>query len=144
MEFFWYGLFTSLCVLVVLAGWRFLRVRATGCGILLRRLPAVGVHGWRHGALRYSGDGLEFYKLRSVSPSADLRFPRTGAEVTERREPTVAEMTFMPAGVRIIELSVLDDRYELALDGHGETALTSWIESAPSARQERRFRPLDR
>ena len=144
MEFFWYGLSTSLCVLMVLAGWRFLRVRATGAGILLRKLPASGVHGWRHGALRYSGSGLEFYKLRSVSPAADIRFPRTGAEVTGRRDPAAGERAFMPASVRIVELTVDGGRYELALDGHGETALTSWIESAPSARQERRFRPLDR
>ncbi|MCK7675627.1 DUF2550 family protein [Corynebacterium pygosceleis] len=144
MEFLWYGLSTSLCVFVVLAGWRFLRVRATGSGILLRRLPADGAHGWRHGALRYSGDGIEFYKLRSVAPAPDLRFPRTGAEVTGRREPGAAETAFMPAGVRIVELAVRDRRYELALDAQSETALTAWIESAPSARQERRFRPLDR
>ncbi|MEZ2122218.1 MULTISPECIES: DUF2550 domain-containing protein [unclassified Corynebacterium] len=144
MEYFWFGLSTSLCVVAVLAGWRFLRVRATGSGVLLRKMPANGIHGWRHGALRYTGNALEYYKLRSVSPRSDILFPRSGVEVSGRRELTEAELSFMPEGVRVIELSVAGRNYELALDGRGETALTSWIESAPSVRQERSYRPLDR
>lgn len=44
---------------VLLAVWRFLTLRSRGTTILLRRLPASGVHGWRHGTIRYNGDDLE-------------------------------------------------------------------------------------
>ena len=123
---------------VLLALWRFLTLRSRGQSVLLRRLPATGVHGWRHGTLRYDGDELRYYKLRSISPRADHVFHRQLLEFLETRDVAAAEQGFMAEDLRIATLS--DEQgvhYEFALDTHGLMALTAWVESAPDIRHER-------
>lgn len=122
---------------VLLAAWRFFTLRSRGTSVILRRLPAAGPHGWRHGTIRYNGDDLEYFKLRSLSPSADLVFHRKTVEFHGMRGMTPEEAEFMAPGLQIFEIAVGDVHYELALDAHGSMALTAWVESAPDVRQER-------
>lgn len=130
--------FVVLAVLaVLLAAWRFATLRSRGTRVLLRRLPASGVHGWRHGTLRYHGEDLEYFKLRSISPAADLVFHRQDLEFHEPREMTPEEAAFMEEGLSIATLCDDGTHYELALDTHGLMAITAWIESAPDARHQR-------
>lgn len=126
-------LFISLCVLVaLLALWRFLAYRANGTQALIRRLPAKGSHGWRHGVIRYRGEMIDFYKLRSVSPSPDVTFERHGFSLKGRRDQTAFEQRFMEPGVRILVVDTRRGEFEWALDRHAEMALLAWVESAPT------------
>lgn len=122
---------------IILAAIRFLTLRSRGTAVLVRVLPAEGVHGWRHGVLRYNGDEVEFFKLRSVSPSADLRFNRLDIELLGHRTISDAEASFMSDAMRAVHIEVKGKEYEICCDTHGEMALSAWIESAPSKRAER-------
>lgn len=131
-----------LIVLVVLVMcslgmWRFIMLRSQGCCVVLRRMPAEGVHGWRHGIINYRSDHLSYYKLRSLSPVADLVVNRNEVSVTGRRPMAEAEASFLPEGVNIVSIKVGEQEYEMAAQPGAEMALTAWVEAAPSARQER-------
>lgn len=137
MEIVAWVLIVFAVLAVLLAIWRFLTLRSRGTTILLRSLPASGVHGWRHGTVRYDGDDLEYFKLRSLSPKANHVFTRQRLEFHEPRQMTAAEAAFMPEGMSIATLCEEGKHYEIALDLHSLMALTAWIESAPHERKER-------
>ncbi|MCF4006965.1 DUF2550 domain-containing protein [Corynebacterium uropygiale] len=127
-------------VVLVLCGlgmWRFFMLRSQGSTVVLRRMPAEGVHGWRHGIINYRADHLSYYKLRSLSPVADLVVHRSDVSVSGHRPMAEAEASFLPEGMHILQLSVNGQDYEMAAQPEAEMALTAWVESAPSARQER-------
>lgn len=119
---------------VIMAMWRFLFIRSVGTAVVIRRLPARGEHGWRYGRVRYTGSRLVFYQLRSLSPLADLKLPRRSSEILTHRDLSDREQRLMPRGARIVEFRADGRRFEMACNSRGETALTSWIESAPNAR----------
>lgn len=137
MEIVTWVLIVFAVLAVLLAIWRFLTLRSRGSTVLLRSLPASGAHGWRHGRIRYNGDDLEYFKLRSLSPMADQVFTRQRLEFHEPRTMTPEEAGFMSEGLSIATLCDAGTHYEIALDQHGLMALTAWIESAPHQRQER-------
>lgn len=113
-----------------------------GMAAILRDLPAVGGHGWRHGVLRYRGDEARFYRLSSLRLWPDRRLGRRGLEVVARRAPRGDEFDLMTEETVVLEL--LDATadaprgYELALDRGALTAFLSWVESRPSPRSRRR------
>lgn len=137
MEIVYWVLVVIAVLAVLLAVWRFLTLRSRGQTILLRRLPASGVHGWRHGTIRYNGDDLEYFKLRSISPMADRVFNRQHLEFHEPRTVSPDEAQFMSRDLSIATLGHEGALYEIALDQHGLMALTAWVESAPDIRHER-------
>lgn len=116
----------------LLAFWRFLTKRAGGTQVIMRRLPAKESHGWRHGVIRYKGDMLEFYKLRSLSPHPDIVLRRDELVLNGRREKTGAEQKFMEERTRIVQLKSSTRQCEWALNSHAEMALLAWLESAPT------------
>ncbi|WP_162287288.1 DUF2550 domain-containing protein [Corynebacterium urinipleomorphum] len=125
--------------IVLLAGalWRFLTVRNNGTPALMRTLPAAGTHGWRHGIAVYSGETMRFFKLRSMSFSADLELDRSALTITGNRDATETERDFMP-GVEVVVLVSSDSaEHEFALNRRAAMALISWVESAPDSRQVR-------
>ncbi len=119
------------------AAWRFASVRNSGSMAMMRVLPAQGVHGWRHGVVRYDGDVLRFYKLRSLSFSSDESIDRRGMQFGGFRDVAEGEREFMPDIGHVLQVSGPDGDFEFAADRHTEMGLVSWIESAPDARQER-------
>ena len=134
---------TGVLLLIVLA--LIIRLWTLGQGgmaAILRDIPAVGGHGWRHGVLRYRGDEARFYRLSSLRLWPDRRLGRRGLEVVSRRAPRGDEFDLMTEETVVLEL--LDATadaprgYELALDRGALTAFLSWVESRPSPRSRRR------
>ena len=63
---------------------------------------------------------------------------RLATEIVGRREITEKERAFMEPNMHVIELCHRQkERWEVALDSQGDTAMVSWLESAPSARRDR-------
>ncbi|ERS38699.1 MULTISPECIES: DUF2550 domain-containing protein [Corynebacterium] len=137
------GSFLPVCVLLALvfvaglAAWRFFTLRSKGNAVIARRLPAKGTHGWRHGRIVCDGQQLNMYKLRSLSPSADVILERQELTLHRQRSVTDAEGSFMSSSLQVLEVSTPDDHFELAVDNATAMALCSWLESAPDSRQER-------
>lgn len=133
------GVIIALVLLFLLAGalWRFARVRGSGARAMVRELPAEGVHGWRHGVMRYEGEELQFYKLRSMSFHHDYLLDRRGVHFEGFRDVTDAEREFMPDIAHILMFESPAGDFEFAADKHTEMGLISWIESGPDERRER-------
>ena len=56
-----------LLVVVVALSYRLWKLRQVGgTAAILRDVPAVGGHGWRHGVIRYRGGEAGFYRLSSL------------------------------------------------------------------------------
>lgn len=134
---------TGVLLLIVLALIiRLWNLGQGGMAAILRDIPAVGGHGWRHGVLRYRGDEAQFYRLSSLRLWPDRRLGRRGLEVVSRRAPRGDEFDLMTEETVVLEL--LDTTadaprgYELALDRGALTAFLSWVESRPSPRSRRR------
>ena len=134
-----------LALLVSVLGYRLWNLRQGGTAAILRDIPAVGGHGWRHGVVRYHGGEAEFYRLSSLRWWPDRRLSRRGLDISSRRPPRGDEFDIMTDEIVILELrdSATDkpDRrrgYELALDRGALTAFLSWLESRPSPRARRR------
>lgn len=131
-----------LLLAVLLLAFRLWKMRQGGTAAILRDIPAVGGHGWRHGVIRYRGDEARFYRLSSVRLWPDRRLSRRGLEVTSRRAPRGDEVDIMTEETVVLELQDANgDRlrgYEVALDRGALTAFLSWVESSPSPRARRR------
>ena len=112
-----------------------------GTAAILRDIPAVGGHGWRHGVIRYRGDEAQFYRLSSLRLWPDRRLGRRGLEVISRRAPRGDEFDIMTEETVVLELrdttGMQDRGYEMALDRGALTAVLSWVESRPSPRARR-------
>lgn len=124
-------------VACLLAAWRFVALRHTGTKAVMRRLPARENRGWRHGVLRYRGERLDFFKLRSVSPKPDLTFERSGFLLKDRRDLTSLEQRFMVPERKVLVVKTSLGEFEWVLDSHAEMALLAWVESAPTQPMQR-------
>ena len=136
MEWLVWGIAMLGVAALLLAAWRFFTLRSTGTAVVWRELPGT-VGDWRHGTLRYNGDDLQFYKLRSLSPSADRVFARTRATFNGHRRPQEDDLKLLEEDSIIVQVSVGGSEFEFALDSRGAMALIAWIEAAPSSRHER-------
>lgn len=126
-----------ILAVIILAAVRFFTLRSRGTTVLLRVLPAKDSHSWRHGLVRYSGEYMEYFKLRSVLPRANLRFNRLDITLNGIRSLDDDEASFMPASSQVMGISVHGKDYEIASDAHGIMALNAWVEAAPSKRKEK-------
>ena len=129
----------AVLLLAVLAlSYRLWKLRQGGTAAILRDIPAVGGHGWRHGVIRYRGGEAGFYRLSSLRLWPDRRLSRRGLEIVSRRAPRGDEFDIMTDETAILELrDTTQDRrrgYEIALDRGALTAFLSWLESRPSPR----------
>jgi Protein of unknown function (DUF2550) len=131
-----------LLVVVVALSYRLWKLRRGGTAAILRDIPAVGGHGWRHGVMRYRGGEAVFYRLSSLRWWPDRRLSRRGLEIVARRAPRGDEFDIMTAEIVVLELrDATQDRrrgYEVALDRGALTGFLSWLESRPSPRARRR------
>ncbi|AEQ06407.1 Hypothetical protein CpMEX30_0900 [Corynebacterium pseudotuberculosis] len=126
-----------IVLVMLLAAWRFLVVRSEGSAVVIRRLPADTGRRWRHGSMRYRGETLEYFKLRSLFPKADLIINRQDVDYMGARELDPSEIRLLADGATVHSLKVRGVRYEIALDNAYSMGLVSWLESAPSRRLER-------
>ncbi len=131
-----------LLLVVVAMTYRLWKLRQGGTAAILRDIPAVGGHGWRHGVIRYRGEEAVFYQLSSMRWWPNRRLSRRGVEIVSRRSPRGDEFDIMTEEIVVLELrdSSPDRRrgYELALDRGALTAFLSWLESRPDPRSRRR------
>ena len=131
-----------LGIAVLALSFRLWKLRQGGTAAIMRDIPAVGGHGWRHGVIRYRGADAVYYRLSSVRPWPDRRLNRRGVEVVSRRPPRGDEFDIMTEEINVLELrDTTQDRragYEIALDRGALTAFQSWLESRPSPRARRR------
>jgi len=133
-----------LLLVVVALCYRLWKLRQVGgTAAILRDVPAVGGHGWRHGVMRYRGGESGFYRLSSLRWWPDRTLSRRGLEVVSRRAPRGDEFDIMTDEIVILELRdggpEFGSGYEIALDRGALTAFTSWLESRPSPRTRRRI-----
>ena len=135
-------LYAVLLSAVVALSYRLWKLRQGGTAAILRDMPAVGGHGWRHGVIRYRGGEAAFYRLSSVRLWPDRRLSRRGVEIVSRRSPRGDEFDIMTDEIVVLELhDATADRsrgFEIALDRGARTAFLSWLESRPSPRARRR------
>src|SRR6201993_1984956 len=82
----------AMVALVVVLGaavlalrYRLWKLRQGGTAGIMRDIPAVGGHGWRHGVIRYRGGEAAFYRLSSLRLWPDRRPCRRGVEIDGRR-----------------------------------------------------------
>jgi hypothetical protein len=136
------ALIVVLLLAVAALMYRLWKLRQGGTAAILRDIPAVGGHGWRHGVIRYRGGEAGFYRLSSLRLWPDRRLSRRGIEIVSRRAPRDDEYDIMTAETAILELrDAFQERrrgYEVALDRGALTAFMSWLESRPSPRTQRR------
>jgi len=139
---FMVALVSVLLLTVAALSYRLWKLRQGGTAAILRDIPAVGGHGWRHGVIRYRGDEARYYRLSSLRWWPDRRLSRRGLEVISRRTPRGDEFDIMSDAIVVLELhDTTVDRwrgYEMALDRGALTAFLSWVESSPSPRARRR------
>src|SRR3984957_17248947 len=139
----------AMVVLVVVLGaavlalsYRLWKLRQGETAAIMREIPAVGGHGWRHGVIRYRSGEAAFYRLSSLRLWPDRRLSRRGVEIVGRRAPRGDEFDIMTHEIVVLELrDTTQDRrsgYELAFDKGALTAFLSWLESRPSPRARRR------
>jgi hypothetical protein len=135
-------LIAVLGLAVLALSFRLWNLRQGGTAAIMRDIPAVGGHGWRHGVVRYRGGEAAFYRLSSVRLWPDRRLSRRGIEIVSRRSPRGDEFDIMTDEIVVLELrDTSQDRrwgYEIALDRGALTGFLSWLESRPSPRARRR------
>ena len=85
-------------------GYRLWKLRQGGTAAILRDIPAVGGHGWRHGVIRYRGGEAGFYRLSSLRWWPDRRLSRRGLEIVSRRAPRGDEFDIMTEEIVVLEL----------------------------------------
>ena len=136
------ALIAVLGLAVLALSYRLWKLGQGGTAAIMRDIPAVGGHGWRHGVIRYRGGEAAFYRLRSVRLWPDRRISRRGTEIISRRSPRGDEFDIMSEQIVVVELrDASQDRrgsYEIALDRGALTAFLSWLESRPSPRARHR------
>ena len=130
-----------LCGAVFALSYRLWELRQGGTAAILRDIPAVDGHGWRHGVVRFRGGEAAFYRLSSVRLWPDRRLSRRGLEIVARRSPRGDEFDIMTAEIAVLELhDAGQDRragFEIALDRGALTAFLAWLEARPSPRARR-------
>jgi Protein of unknown function (DUF2550) len=93
----------AVLLLAVLAlSYRLWKLRQGGTAAIMRDIPAVGGHGWRHGVIHYRGGEAAFYRLSSVRLWPDRRLSRRGIEIVSRRSPRGDEFDIMTAEIVVL------------------------------------------
>lgn len=137
MEYLFGGCVVLALIVAALGAWRFFALRAKGTPVVIRRLPAKGLHGWRHGIFRYDAGHIRYYKLRSLSPMPDVVFVRHLLDYRGSRTVTSGEESFLPYRGNIIIFNHDGTDYEAQFHSRGGLAFSAWIESAPDSRMDR-------
>ena len=142
MEEVFFTLMVVIAGLLLLAiGWRYFVVRTKGIAVSLRPAEdSVDGHHWRHGVMVFSMHNARCYSVPSLRPYANKRFSRHDIQILGRRDATEAEFAKL-GPVRIMLIDVAGKQYQLGVTRAVDTALVSWIESAPDIRMERLSAP---
>jgi Protein of unknown function (DUF2550) len=80
---------------------------------------------------RYAGDGLEWYRVFSLSPRPKQVVARRDLVIRGRRRPQGAEAMALLPGAVAVECGVDGRTVELAMSPDAMTGLLAWLEAAP-------------
>lgn len=131
------ALVVAALVAVVLA-WRRLRaLRVGGVDVALRLRKDERGRGWHLGVGHYRGEEFAWYRVLSLRSGPNLVMNRRHVEISQRREPTLAETYVVPAGATVLDVVGRASEVELAMGGDALTGFLSWLESAPPGRSVR-------
>ncbi len=93
-------------------------------------------HAWALGLGRYSADGLQWFRLFSLSHRPRRTFARERLTIASRRAPHAAEAIVLPPGAIVLEcrLRTFSGRIrevEIAMSESAVTGFLAWLESVP-------------
>jgi hypothetical protein len=124
-----------LILVAIVLAWSALRrlklLREGGVHVALRRRIDDSGRGWLLGVGRYRGDEFVWYRVLSVRSGPDQVIPRIGLQISDRRQPEVAEHYAMPTEATVLRCRDNDIEIELAMNGEALTGFLSWLEAAP-------------
>jgi hypothetical protein len=91
--------------------------------------------GWLLGLGRYAGDGLEWFRIFSLSPRPKRVWARQTLSFAERRQPEGVEQLSLYPGHVVIRCETPAGSIELALGSSSLMGFQSWLESGPPGAQ---------
>ncbi len=91
--------------------------------------------GWTLGVARYTGDGLEWFRVFSLAPRPRFVYRRAELEYVGRREPEGVEAYSLYSGHIVVSCRTLSGPLEVAMSPSALTGFLAWLEAAPPGRQ---------
>jgi len=90
--------------------------------------------GWTLGVARYTGDGLEWFRVFSLAPRPRFVYRRPDLEYVGRRDPEGAEAYSLYSGHIVVSCRTAQGLTEFAMSPDALTGFLAWLESAPPGR----------
>ena len=90
--------------------------------------------GWTLGVARYTGDGLEWFRVFSLAPRPRFVYRRSDLEYVGRRDPEGAEAYSLYSGHIVVSCRTAQGLTEFAMSPDALTGFLAWLESAPPGR----------
>lgn len=87
--------------------------------------------GWVFGLGRYADDGLEWYRVFSLSPRPRHVYRRRDLTVRGQRTPGGSEAMALLPGAVVVECGIAGRPLELGMSPSAATGFLAWLESAP-------------
>jgi Protein of unknown function (DUF2550) len=101
----------------------------------IRVRSARAGRGWLLGVARYTGDGLEWFRIFSLAPRPRFFYRRTEIEYVGRREPSGVEAYSLYSGHIVVACRTSSGPVEVGMSPDALTGFLAWLESAPPGRQ---------
>lgn len=90
--------------------------------------------GWTLGVARYTGDGLEWFRVFSLAPRPRFVYRRPDLEYVGRRDPEGAEAYSLYSGHIVVSCRTAQGLAEFAMSPEALTGFLAWLEAAPPGR----------
>jgi hypothetical protein len=90
--------------------------------------------GWTLGAARYTGDGLEWFRVFSLAPRPRFVYRRAELEYVGRRDPEGVESYSLYSGHIVVTCRTPAGLTEFAMSPQALTGFLAWLEAAPPGR----------
>jgi hypothetical protein len=91
--------------------------------------------GWVLGVGRYTVDGLEWFRIFSLSPRPRFVYCRADIEYVGRREPERAEAYSLYSGHIVVTCRTSAGLLDVAMSPDALTGFLAWLEAAPPGRR---------
>ena len=104
----------------------------------VRVRPGRAGRGWILGVARYTGDGLEWFRVFSLAPRPRFVYSRADLQYVGRREPEGAEAYSLYSGHVIVTCRTPTGPLEVAMSPNALTGFLAWLEAAPPGRRIQR------
>jgi Protein of unknown function (DUF2550) len=92
--------------------------------------------GWLLGVARYTGDGLEWFRIFSLAPRPRYAYRRAELEYVGRREPSGVEAYSLYSGHIVVACRTPSGSVEMGMSPAALTGFLAWLEAAPPGRAQ--------